>query len=167
MANPADLLAQYLEAIGFTGPDLEGTPRRVTELLDSFRPAPLPTMSTFDAGGSGPIVVRRIPYYALCAHHLVPFFGHADVAYQPSATIAGLGSIASTVTVLARRPQLQERLTEQIADALVDALQPRGVVVRLQARQMCLELRSAADGTLVETEAHRGTIGSLLAMLNQ
>lgn len=123
--------------------ELADTPQRFAELLvDRFVPVertPLSVLPT-NAAASGPVVIRDIPYHALCAHHIVPFFGVAHIAYLPSAHIAGFGAFTRVVDELSRGPQLQERLVLEIADAIQEDLQPTGVLVQLHARQMCMEL---------------------------
>lgn len=130
-----------------TGPEhdaeLSETPQRFAELLlDRFVPKERTTLGTLptQASGNGPVVIRDIPYHALCAHHIVPFFGVAHIAYLPSEHIAGFGAFTRLVDELSRGPQLQEQLVMQIADAIEQDLRPRGVLVQLQARQMCMEL---------------------------
>lgn len=130
-----------------TGPEnddeLSETPQRFAELLlDRFVPQDRSVLRTLptQAGGNGPVVIRDIPYHALCAHHIVPFFGVAHIAYLPDTHIAGFGAFTRLVDELSRGPQLQERLVMQIADAIQEDLSPRGVLVQLQARQMCMEM---------------------------
>lgn len=165
MPDPEALLAAYLEAIDYAGdPELTAAPARVTELLREFRPGqPPPEVSTFPAGDHpGPVILDGLAFHSLCAHHLTPFFGDATVAYLPGERIAGLGSIARLLHHHARRPQLQERLTDQLADDLWHRLAPRAVVVRLRARQMCMELRGARTRAEVTTWAERGQADDLL-----
>jgi GTP cyclohydrolase I len=87
------------------------------------------------------VLVRDIEFYSLCEHHLLPFFGKAHVAYVPNGRILGLSKVARIVDVFARRLQVQERLTEQVADALVEILEPRGVGVVIEARHLCMMMR--------------------------
>lgn len=151
-------LQRFLDAIGLRDdPELEGTAERVTELLSSFRPTPLPapTVCAAPAGGT-PVVVSGVPFHSMCAHHLLPFFGVASVAYRPRRTLLGLGAIPRVVGALAQRPQLQERLAEQIADAIVDWADPVSVVVALRARHLCVEMRGARSPADVLVVASRG-----------
>lgn len=123
--------------------ELSETPHRFAELLmDRFVPKERSVLRTLptQAGGNGPVVIRDIPYHALCAHHIVPFFGVAHIAYLPDEHIAGFGAFTRLVDELSRGPQLQERLVMQIAEAIQHDLQPKGVLVQLQARQMCMEM---------------------------
>ena len=89
------------------------------------------------------VLVRDISFYSLCEHHMLPFFGRAHVAYLPNKRIIGLSKIPKLVEIFARRLQVQERLTEQIAETLASKLKPRGVAVVLEARHLCMEMRGA------------------------
>ncbi len=111
----------------------------------------------FAAEGEGAVVVRDIEFHSLCEHHLVPFYGTVHVGYLPARRIVGLSKIARLVDLFARRLQVQERLTEQVADALVQALQPKGVVVIAQARHLCMAMRGVQKQSAVTlTRALRG-----------
>jgi|SRR5690625_6640 len=123
--------------------ELQETPDRFASLLlDRFVPRQRSTLRALptQATANGPIVLCDIPYHALCAHHIVPFFGTAHIAYLPGQHIAGFGAFTRLVDELSRGPQLQEKLVQDIADAIAQDLKPAGVLVRLQARQMCMEL---------------------------
>ncbi len=131
---------------------------RFTEVLREYAPkGPPPKLDTFPAPGRDRVVFRGLPFHSLCAHHLLPFFGEAEVAYVPGAwgRIAGLGGVARAVRHLARQPQLQERLAAQLAEYLHAEL-GGPVAVRLAARQMCMEMRGAESPGRVETLALRG-----------
>ncbi len=111
-----------------------------------------------DASGDDVVILRNIEFASLCEHHLAPFLGRAHVAYLPSGgKVTGLSKLARTVDVFARRPQLQERLTAQIADSLVKHLQPRGVAVLIEGEHLCMRVRGArkSDAQMVTT-AMRG-----------
>ncbi|MGH9151911.1 MAG: GTP cyclohydrolase I FolE, partial [Acidimicrobiales bacterium] len=155
-----------LAAIG-EDPDRDGlaaTPARVADMyaeifsgLDA-RPGDVLDV-TFEEGHDEMVMVLDIPLYSMCEHHLVPFVGKAHVAYIPNddGRITGLSKLARLVEGYARRPQVQERLTTQIADALEEALQPRGVLVSLQAEHLCMSMRGVnKPGTLTVTQAVRG-----------
>lgn len=127
-------------------PELAATPARVALLLrERFAPwVGLPTLGRIDnPGGSAVIAVRSLPFHAMCVHHMVPFFGTVDIAYAPDSFIAGFGAFERLVEAAARGPQLQERMTARLVQAIVAELEPRGVVVRVEARQMCMELTGA------------------------
>ena len=114
---------------------------------------------TFEANHDEMVMVRDIPVHSMCEHHLVPFAGRAHVAYIPGADgrITGLSKIARLVDGFAKRPQVQERLTTQIADAIVEVLQPRGAFVMIEAEHLCMSMRGVRKpGTLTLTSAVRG-----------
>jgi GTP cyclohydrolase I len=102
------------------------------------------------------VAIREVPFHSLCEHHLVPFFGVAEIVYLPNAHIAGFSSIARVLHHFARRPQLQERLAAQVADALIGALTPAALLVRLRARQLCVEMRGFGTGVECTSTAARG-----------
>jgi GTP cyclohydrolase I len=111
-----------------------------------------------EASGDDVVMLRNIEFASLCEHHLAPFLGRAHIAYLPSGgKVTGLSKLARTVDVFARRPQLQERLTAQVADALVEHLEPRGVAVLIEGEHLCMRVRGArkADAQMVTT-AMRG-----------
>ena len=159
-------VTEILEAIG-EDPDRDGlreTPRRVAdmyaEMLAGVTSEPAAHLDVlFDAGHDEMIMVRDISMYSFCEHHLVPFFGQAHVAYIPNVKgqITGLSKLARLVDTLARRPQVQERLTTQIADAIDDALDPRGVLVVIEAEHLCMSMRGVRKpGSKTVTSAVRG-----------
>jgi len=157
---------EILEAIG-EDPDRDGlqrTPGRVArmyaEIFRGLGEDPAQHLSvTFEADHDEMVLVRDIPLYGICEHHLVPFAGRAHVAYipGPDGRITGLSKIARLVEGFARRPQIQERLTTQIADALVEALKPDGVLVMMEAEHLCMSMRGVKKpGALTVTSAVRG-----------
>lgn len=114
---------------------------------------------TFDAGCHDVVVVRDIPFYSLCEHHLLPFFGKAHIAYVPGpdGRVCGISKLARAVDVFARRPQLQERLCAQVADAVAEHLSPEGVVVVMEAEHLCMTMRGVRKpGAMTTTSAVRG-----------
>lgn len=115
--------------------------------------------TTFDEDHEEMVLVRDIPFYSMCEHHLAPFFGKAHVAYVPSSDgrICGLSKLARLVDLFARRPQVQERLTSQIADTLIEQLDPQGVLVVLEAEHLCMNMRGVKKpGSRTTTSAVRG-----------
>ena len=155
-----------LEGVG-ENPDREGlkeTPARVARMYEEVfaglteDPA-VHFATTFDEHCSEMVLVRDIYFYSMCEHHLVPFFGKAHIAYIPAADgrVCGLSKLARLVEVYAKRPQVQERLTSQIADTLVEQLNPQGVVVVLEAEHMCMSMRGVKKaGAKTTTSAVRG-----------
>ena len=144
-------------------PHLHETPMRVGRMyLEIFRglqvqekPAVtcFPNLENYD----NMVMVKDIDFFSMCSHHMIPFFGKAHVAYIPGDKIVGLSKIARIVEFYARRPQLQERLTEQIIDFLVDRLEPQGAIAVLEARHLCMEMRGVEKpGALTTTSAIRG-----------
>jgi len=138
---------------------LERTPERVAKFYRDFiTTRPLCQVTTFDAEGTNEmVVVRAVPFYSLCEHHLLPFFGMATVGYVPASRIVGLSKIPRIVQHFARGLQNQERLSQQIAGCLQDALDPKGVGVILHGRHLCMEMRGVAiAGAVTTTSALRG-----------
>lgn len=129
---------------------LRRTPQRYAEALRYLTsgyqsdPEQVVGKGLFTAEGEGAVLVRDIEFFSLCEHHLLPFFGRAHVAYLPGAHIIGLSKIPRIVDLYARRLQVQERLTGQIADALERILAPRGVLVSVEARHLCMTMRGVA-----------------------
>jgi len=111
----------------------------------------------FPAEGDGVVVVRDVEFHSLCEHHMLPFFGRAHVAYLPGEKIIGLSKIPRLVDLFARRLQVQERITEQVAEALMQLLEPRGVVVVVEARHLCVAMRGVEkQHSTTATRALRG-----------
>ncbi|HEX6268477.1 MAG TPA: GTP cyclohydrolase I FolE [Burkholderiales bacterium] len=164
-----DPIAAHIKAIiAHLGEDaqrngLRQTPRRFAEamrFLAGGYEADLESVvgnGVFDAEGQGMVLVRDVEFFSLCEHHLLPFFGRMHVAYMPGRRIIGLSKIPRIVDLYARRLQVQERLTEQVADALVEVLAPRGVMVIAQAQHMCMSMRGVQKpGAATATRAMRG-----------
>lgn len=154
-----------LEALGLdpSDPNLEETPERVARMyLEMFQglsegAEPKVTFFPNDEHYTAMVMEKDIPFYSLCSHHFVPFYGHAHVAYIPNEKIVGLSKMPRIVEFYARRPQLQERLTEQIAGFLAEKLSPQGVMVVIEARHLCVEMRGVKKpGALTVTSAIRG-----------
>ncbi len=145
-------------------PGVEETPRRVAsmyeEIFEGVGRDPKDVVTVVrGAGHDEMIMVRDIPLFASCEHHLVPFVGKAHVAYVPNrdGRITGLSKIARLVDVLSKRPQVQERLTTEIADTLEQALEPRGVFVLIEAEHLCMTMRGVKKpGSVTATSAVRG-----------
>ncbi|GEL95250.1 GTP cyclohydrolase I FolE [Cellulomonas composti] len=157
---------ELLIAVG-EDPDREGlleTPARVArayrEIFAGLRQVPSDVLTTtFDLGHEEMVLVKDIEVYSTCEHHLVPFHGVAHVGYIPGedGRITGLSKLARLVDVFARRPQVQERLTSQIADALVEHLEPRGAIVVVECEHLCMSMRGVRKpGSRTVTSAVRG-----------
>ncbi|WP_313815857.1 GTP cyclohydrolase I FolE [Citricoccus sp.] len=159
---------EILEAIG-EDPDREGlqdTPKRVAKAYDEFfaglKQDPGSILgTTFDIAHEELVLVKDIPFYSTCEHHLVPFHGTAHIGYIPSpeGLVTGLSKLARLVEVFARRPQVQERLTTQIVEALMTHLTPRGAIVVIEAEHMCMSMRGVRKpGAKTVTSAVRGQL---------
>ena len=132
------------------------------EIFGGLEDDPTRHLKLFDESSEEMVVVRDIPLYSMCEHHLIPFLGKAHIAYIPSdGRVIGLSKLARIVDCFARRPQLQERLTSQVADFLYENLQPMGVAVVIEAEHLCMTMRGArASGAKTMTSALRGTMRS-------
>jgi GTP cyclohydrolase I len=158
---------EILIAVG-EDPDREGlleTPKRVAnmyeEIFAGLTEDPKQHIKLFNEQSNDEmVIVKDIPFYSMCEHHLLPFFGKAHIGYIPSDNkIIGLSKLARIVDNFAKKPQVQERLTSDIADFLNDNLQPKGVAVIMEAEHMCMTMRGArAAGSKTQTSALRGII---------
>ncbi len=166
-------MASMLEAIGDDPcrDGVRGTPQRVAamyaELFSGVEVDPKAELAVdFEVGYEEMVILRDIPFYSMCEHHLLPFYGVAHVGYIPSpgGKVVGVSKLARVVEICARRPQLQERMTKQIADAIFDALQPDGVAVVIQAEHLCMVMRGIKKpGSSVITSSVRGIFRSKAA----
>jgi len=159
-------LASIITAIG-EDPSREGlrdTPKRVADMYAELfmgvgKDAKEELSVVYEAGHREMVVVRGIPFYSMCEHHLLPFYGTAHVGYIPDADgrVVGISKLARVVEIIARRPQIQERMTSQIADAIMDGLNPAGVAVVVQGEHMCMIMRGIKKaGSNIVTSAIRG-----------
>ena len=149
----ADPLAEHARAmLAHLGEDparagLVDTPARFAKAMRFLTagyeagPADVVGNGIFPAEGDGVVVVRDVEFHSLCEHHMLPFFGRAHVAYLPGHRIIGLSKVPRLVDLFARRLQVQERITEQVADALMELLEPKGVLVVAEARHLCMAMR--------------------------
>lgn len=169
MIDKAKIEAAALEIIKALGEDptrqgLRGTPRRIAEMYEElFAGIGQDGMSEltvgFEEGHREMVVLKDIPFYSMCEHHLLPFFGVVHVGYIPNkdGRVVGISKIARVVDIFAKRLQLQERMTAQIADCIVNGIQPQGVAVVIKAEHLCMTMRGIKKpGTNVVTSATRG-----------
>ncbi|RBW70287.1 GTP cyclohydrolase I FolE [Bacillus taeanensis] len=162
-----EAVKMIIEAIG-DDPNREGlldTPKRVArmyeEVFRGLNEDPKEHFQTiFGEDHEELVLVKDIPFYSMCEHHLVPFFGKAHVAYIPKGgKVTGLSKLARAVEAVSRRPQLQERITSTIADSLVETLKPHGVMVVVEAEHMCMTMRGVKKpGSKTITSAVRGVL---------
>lgn len=145
-------------------PNLIETDERVArmylEIFSGLDVGAEPKITTFpnDEGYSQIVAVFDVPFYSMCAHHFLPFFGRAHVAYVPAGEVIGISKLARIVELYARRPQIQERMTEQIVDFLEDRLNPIGAIAVVEGRHMCMEMRGVkSHGSTTVTSAVRGS----------
>ena len=162
-------------------PDRNGlvdTPRRVAQMYEEIAGGSpqdaVDVLGTqFEEDHQEMVIIRDVPFYSMCEHHLLPFFGTAHVGYLPRGKVVGISKLARAVDILARRPQVQERLTSQVADAVMAALDPEGVAVVMRAEHLCMAMRGVRKpGASVVTSAMRGgfttgvaTRGEFLSLL--
>ncbi len=155
-----EILLAVGEDVGREG--LKGTPQRVAkmyaELLGGMREDPKEHLrSVFSENYDEIVLLRNIPFYSICEHHLMPFIGSAHVAYLPAGVVVGVSKLARVVDCFARRLQVQERLTDQIADFIMSSLKPKGVAVVLEASHSCMSIRGIKKpGSVMVTSALRG-----------
>ncbi len=156
---------ELLLALG-EDPDREGlvdTPRRVVAAFAETlggREVDIPSLLSvgFEEGHDEMVILRDVPFFSTCEHHLIPFHGIAHVGYVPNGRVVGLSKLARLVDAVARRPQLQERLTAQIADMLMETLQPQGAGVAVEAEHLCMQMRGIKKpGSRMLTSAMRGS----------
>jgi GTP cyclohydrolase I len=147
---------------------LKGTPKRVAEMYEELfmgmNVDPKSVLSVeFEEGHREMVIIRDIPFYSMCEHHLLPFYGKAHVGYIPNqhGRVVGASKLARVVEIVARRPQIQERMTSQIADAIYEGINPSGVGVVIQAEHLCMMMRGIKKpGSSIQTSALRGAFRS-------
>ena len=134
-----------------------------SELFSGMGSNPEQAIDTvFNEHTTDPVVMRHVVFYSVCEHHLLPFFGSVNLAYMPNGKVAGLSKLARVVEVASKRPQVQERLTTQVADAIYNALEPHVVAVEIDAEHLCMAMRGIKKpGTKVITTAVRGSFECL------
>lgn len=158
----------FLEGIGedVSREGLIDTPDRIARMCEELyggmeEDAAVHLSKTFSVDSSEMVIERDITFYSTCEHHILPFYGKAHIAYIPDGKVVGLSKLARTVEVFARRLQLQEQLTGQIADALMEHMQPKGALVLIEAEHMCMTMRGIRKpGSRTVTMAKRGVFES-------
>jgi GTP cyclohydrolase I len=156
----------FLAALGLDlrDPELKGTPARVAEMMEGLLaghdPDQAPELSPIANADphAGLVLVRDLPFYSLCVHHVLPFFGVAHIGYVPGEKLAGLGDLAKVVAYFSSRLTLQERVTVDVAEFVGRRLGARGVAVLLEGHHLCLEMRGQEKQACFETSAFRGTL---------
>ena len=165
--NAAQLKSAVATIIEGIGEDahregLRDTPDRVArmygEVFAGLRQDPVDVLQTgFEEGYDEMVVARDITFFSMCEHHLLPFFGTIHIGYVPTGRIVGISKLARVADILARRPQVQERLTAQIANAVVEGLQPMGAGVVVEAEHLCMMMRGVRKpGSKIVTSVNRG-----------
>lgn len=170
-------VTSLIEAIGenVQREGLQGTPRRVAEmyaeLFSGIGVDPKEELKVgFEEGHREMVIIRDIPFYSMCEHHLLPFYGVAHVGYIPNTEgrVVGASKLARVVEIVAKRPQIQERMTKDIADAIMQGIKPDGVAVILQAEHLCMIMRGIKKpGSAVVTSALRGTFRHKIETRNE
>ncbi len=157
-------VAELFKAIG-EDPDREGlreTPRRIADMYAEifaglFIDPAVHLKVGFEVAHDEMVILRDIPFYSMCEHHFLPFHGHAHVGYVPDGRVVGISKLARVVEGFARRPQIQEQLTTQVAEAIMDTLKPDGVAVVIEAEHLCMTMRGVQKpGSRMVTSAMRG-----------
>ena len=175
-ANVQEIYAELLKRIGEdpTRDGLQQTPKRMEKsmafLTKGYGESVAEVLhgALFDVDYDEMVIVRDIEFYSLCEHHLLPFFGRAHVAYLPAGKVVGLSKIPRIVDVFARRLQVQERLTQQIAEAIEDAVHPQGVGVVLEAQHLCMMMRGVEkQSSATVTSSLRGVFKTQLQTRNE
>ena len=168
--NPAaKAMENFLDSVGLdlTSLGMEKTPERVAKMYGQLFSGLGPVEQEewgelFESDAAGLVAVRHIPFYSMCEHHLVPFFGEVDIVYQPhKGLVAGFSKFTKVVEHLSRRPQLQERFTRQIAGAVAEGVGAEGVLVTVEAQQLCMMMRGdlAPGARTITTECTGSFIG--------
>lgn len=163
-AKVEEAIKLLLEGIGedVDREGLQGTPERIARMCEEIyggldNEADEYLQKQFHVENNEMVLEKDITFYSMCEHHLMPFYGKAHIAYIPDGKVVGLSKLARTVEVFARRLQLQEQLTGQIADALMEYMQPKGALVMVEAEHMCMTMRGIKKpGSQTVTLARRG-----------
>jgi GTP cyclohydrolase I len=175
--NPIDkdkiekAVAMMIEAIGddINREGLIDTPHRIAvmyqEIFSGAHQDPAEELEVgFNEEHREMVILKDIPFYSMCEHHFMPFFGTVDVGYIPNGRVVGVSKLARVVEIIAKKPQLQERLTSEIAEIIMNGLKPQGVAVVVQAEHLCMTMRGIKKpGSNFVTSANRGIFRSKAA----
>ena len=148
---------------------LRDTPRRIAQMYEEFFSGlsqdPAQVLATgFEEAYTELAILRDVPFFSICEHHFLPFFGTAHIGYVPNGRVVGASKLVRALDILARRPQIQERLTNQFVDLVYGTIRPRGVAVVLSAEHLCMSIRGVGKpGVKVLTSATRGDLGDQAA----
>ncbi|MCX6808404.1 MAG: GTP cyclohydrolase I FolE [Candidatus Berkelbacteria bacterium] len=167
MKLPKDIEKNIAEIITHIGDDpkregLEETPKRVLqsfgEIYRGYREDPSKLVKVFECESyTGMVLLKNIELYSMCEHHMLPFVGHCNIAYIPDKKVIGISKLARVMEIFARRLQIQERLTDEIADCLLDLLKPKGVAVQIEAEHFCMRMRGVnKQNSVMVTTSLRG-----------
>ena len=157
LLTPEEHIARALAGLGFgDDPEMARTPELFAAMLAEWRPMGAQPAERLPTASHDVVVIRDLPFYSLCAHHLLPFFGTCTIALRPAGLLVGFGWFARMLSALAQQPQIQERLAAEIADAIEEAVQPSSLAVRLEARHMCVEMRGARSAGEFRVMVTRG-----------
>lgn len=165
LSNLQHAVAQILASLGedLERPGLIGTPERVAKSLayltsgNGISATDLVNDAIFPCNSVGVVLQKDVEFYSLCEHHLLPFFGHVHVAYIPDKKIIGLSKVARIIDTFAKRLQVQENLTHQIANSIQDLLKPKGIAISIEAQHFCIMMRGIKkQGSVTQTNEYRG-----------
>ena len=168
-----ELAAHYKSILSILGEDperegLQKTPMRVAKAMQILTrgytqdPRKVLTDALFEEKYNQMVIVKDIDFFSMCEHHILPFYGKVHVAYIPNGYITGLSKIARVVDIFSHRLQVQERLTEQIMECINDTLKPQGVMVVIEAKHMCMQMRGVEkQNSITSTSAYSGVFESL------
>ncbi|MEF9918701.1 MAG: GTP cyclohydrolase I FolE [Eubacterium sp.] len=167
-------ITMLIEAIG-EDPNREGlleTPDRIARMYEEIfsgigQTAEVPLSKSFTIDSDNIVIERDIPFYSMCEHHFLPFYGKVHIAYVPNGRVAGLSKLVRTVDVYAKKPQLQEKLTDEIGQAIMTYLHAKGVMVIIEAEHLCMNMRGVKrPGTKTVTSMSDGILKSDMNLKN-
>lgn len=165
MLSSVELFLQCFELDYKKDPNLRETPQRVTrmyeELLEGYFIDPKQFLKTFPIKNSDLVSLTNIPFFSLCSHHIIPFFGKIHIGYIPNGRVVGISKLIRFARVFTKRLNLQEELTENIANILLEHLKPQGIIVKIEAHHLCMSIRGVqSHNTVMTTVAKRGNFAN-------